>query len=72
MKIYGEWRYNSIILDLGTIFICVVNYTTRPLHPLYPLDRRLGRPRAGLDVVEERKKNLNLLEVTVRELRKGL
>jgi hypothetical protein len=46
-----EWRYSSTILDLGTRWRWVVNFTTRPLYPRwnsprYPLDRRLGGPQS--------------------------
>jgi hypothetical protein len=39
----GEWRYNSTILDLGTRWRRVVNFTPRSLYlreyrPRYPLD----------------------------------
>jgi hypothetical protein len=42
-----EWRYSSIVLDLGTRWRWVVSFTPRPLHPrgkssLCPLHRRLG------------------------------
>jgi hypothetical protein len=29
----GEWRYNSIILGLGTRRTCIVSFTLRPLNP---------------------------------------
>jgi hypothetical protein len=50
----GEWRYSSKILDLSTRWKRVVSFTSLPLYPWgkihrYPLDRRLGRPIAGLD-----------------------
>jgi hypothetical protein len=38
----GEWRYRSIILDLGTRWKWVVSFMPRPLNPRYPLDRVLG------------------------------
>jgi hypothetical protein len=52
-----EWMYRSTFLDLGTSWRWVVNFTLRPLYPRggYPLDRKLGGPRAGLDDVEKRK-----------------
>jgi hypothetical protein len=42
-----EWRYNSIILDIGPRWRRVVSFRPRPLYlqgktPLYPLYRRLG------------------------------
>jgi hypothetical protein len=36
---YGEWKYNYSILDLGTRWSWVASFT---LQPLYSLDRRLG------------------------------
>jgi hypothetical protein len=46
----GKWRYSSTILDLGTKYVWVVNFTHRPRYPRgksprYALDRRLGGPR---------------------------
>jgi hypothetical protein len=43
----GEWRYNTIILDLGTRWKYVVSLTPRPLYllgrnPRCPLNRSLG------------------------------
>jgi hypothetical protein len=45
-----EWRYSSIIPDLGTRWRWVVSFTSQPLWPRgkcprYPLDRRLGGPQ---------------------------
>jgi hypothetical protein len=47
-----EWKYSSIILDLGTRWRWVVSFMPRPLYPQgksppspYPLDRRLGGPQ---------------------------
>jgi hypothetical protein len=51
MKAYGEWRYSSTILDLGTGWRRVVSFTPRPLYPegkspRYTLCSRLaGLPR---------------------------
>jgi hypothetical protein len=60
IKPYGEFRYSSTILDLGTRW-CVVS--CMPL-PLYPRDTHwIGGwvcPRAGLDTMEKRKKPLSL------------
>jgi hypothetical protein len=47
----GEWKYRSTILGLANRWRCVVSSTPRPLYPrvkspLYPLDRRLGRPQS--------------------------
>jgi hypothetical protein len=33
MKAYGEWRYSSIILELGTRWRWMVNFTPLPLYP---------------------------------------
>jgi hypothetical protein len=50
MKAYwGSGGIAPRILDLGTGWRCVVNFTPRPLYPQgrsprYPLDRRLGEP----------------------------
>jgi hypothetical protein len=33
----------------------VVSFMPRPLYPEYPLDRKLGEPRAGLDAVAKKK-----------------
>jgi hypothetical protein len=51
MKTYGEYRYSTKILDLGTRWKWVVSFTPRPLHPWgkspnYPLERRLGVPQS--------------------------
>jgi hypothetical protein len=61
IRMYGEWSYSSIILELGIRWRRVVSFT--PL-PLYPGERARGTdftggwvgPRAGLGVME--KKNL--------------
>jgi hypothetical protein len=42
----GEWCLTPRILDLGTNWKRVVNYTPRPLYSLYPLDRRQGGPQS--------------------------
>jgi hypothetical protein len=47
MKTYGEWRYNSIILDLGIRQSSVVSFTPLPFYhqeksPWYTLYKRLG------------------------------
>jgi hypothetical protein len=46
----GEWKYSSIIFDLGSRLMCMLSFTSRPFpHPpggnsrRYPLDRRLDR-----------------------------
>jgi hypothetical protein len=33
MKTYGEWGYNSTILDLGIVRRLVVSFTPPPLYP---------------------------------------
>jgi hypothetical protein len=47
---YGGWRYNSTILDLGARWRWAVSFTSPPLYPRgkdpgYPLDRRMGGPQ---------------------------
>jgi hypothetical protein len=54
---YGEWRRNSNILDLGT-WMGVVGFTPRPLYPQgnrsqYPFYRRLDGPSRVLDGVKK-------------------
>jgi hypothetical protein len=57
MKAYwGNGGIAPHILDLSTRWRWVVNFMPWPLYsqgknPWYPLDRRLGEPRAGLDAV---------------------
>jgi hypothetical protein len=63
MKTYGG-------VYLGTSWKCVVSFTPRPLYPQkksprYPMYRRLGGPRAGLDDAERR----NILPLPGLELR---
>jgi hypothetical protein len=46
----GEWRYNFIVLDLGTGWRWVMTFTPQPPYPRgnrprYPLDRRLDGPQ---------------------------
>jgi hypothetical protein len=50
----GEWRYSSIIFDLGSIWRWMVSFPPRPLYlrenrPRYPLDKRLfgAQSRSG-------------------------
>jgi len=57
---WGSRCIAPCILDLGTRWKAVVSFTPRPLYPQgeshwYPLDRRLGGPRASLDSVVKRK-----------------
>jgi hypothetical protein len=51
----NEWRYSSIILDLGTRWRWVVSFTSLPLYPRYSLIGGWVAPRAGLDAGEKRK-----------------
>jgi hypothetical protein len=51
----GEWRYSSIILEIGSRWRWVVSFRSRPFYlrekiPRYPFNRRLGGPqsRSGL------------------------
>jgi hypothetical protein len=51
MKTYGERRYSTTILDLGTRWRWVVSFTPRPLYsrgksPRYSFNRKLGGPRS--------------------------
>jgi hypothetical protein len=50
-----EWSYSSSILDLSNWWRWVISFTHWLLYPRYPLDRRLGGPRVGLDAVERSK-----------------
>jgi hypothetical protein len=55
----GKWRNSSTIVDLGIRWRWVVSFTPRSLYyrrksPRYPLGGWMG-PRAGLDVVKQRK-----------------
>jgi hypothetical protein len=69
------WRNGWIdprVLDLSTSLRWVVSCTPRPLYsrgkiPLYPLDRRVGGPKAGLHDVENRK-FLTILALELRPL----
>jgi hypothetical protein len=53
MKTYGQWKYNSTISDLGTVWRWVVSFTPLPLYPRvpatrYPVHRKLhGPPEPG-------------------------
>jgi hypothetical protein len=49
-SIFGEWKYGSAILDLGTTWRSVVSYTT---WPLYPRGNSWVGPGAGLNAVEK-------------------
>jgi hypothetical protein len=55
MKMRGEWRFSSTILEFGTRWKKVVSFILGPLYPRgksprYPLDRSLSGPqnRSGL------------------------
>jgi hypothetical protein len=54
----GEWRYSSIILDLGTRRTWVVSFTQVLLYPRYPSERRLGGPQSRSKLYVEEKNNL--------------
>jgi hypothetical protein len=45
MKMYGEWRYSSTILDISSWWLCVVSFMPWLLYPQHPLDRRLSGPQ---------------------------
>jgi hypothetical protein len=53
----GEWRYNSIIPNLGTRQRRVISFKLLPLYsresPWYLLYKGLVVSRAGLDIVEK-------------------
>jgi hypothetical protein len=55
MKTYGEWRYSSTILDLGTRWRWVVSFTPLPLCPSTDCIGGLVSPRVGLDCGEDDK-----------------
>jgi hypothetical protein len=71
MKTYwGNGGIAPRILNLATRLRWVVSFVLRPLYPRgrslhYPLDRRLGGPKAGLNAVTKRK---NLYHCPYREL----
>jgi hypothetical protein len=50
IKTYGEWRYSSTFLDLGSRWewsaSCPCHFTPQGNSPWYPLDRRLGEPQS--------------------------
>jgi hypothetical protein len=43
MKVYGEWRYSSTILDLGNIWRKEINFTLRPLY--LSIELEVGEPQ---------------------------
>jgi len=47
MKRWGSGGIAPLGLNFGTRWIWVISFKPRPLYPRYPLDRRLGGPRAG-------------------------
>jgi hypothetical protein len=56
----GSWGTVPLILNIGTGWMWVFNFYLQHLYSggkntQYPLNRRLGGPRAGLDISEERK-----------------
>jgi hypothetical protein len=60
MKTYGEWRYSSSILDLGTRWRCVVSFNIRARYSRCKsvCTRCIGGwvgTRADLDAVQKRK-----------------
>jgi hypothetical protein len=57
----GEWKYNFTILDLGTRWRWVANFTPRPLYPRYVSVRRLGVPPNLSERCEAGKNYLPLL-----------
>jgi hypothetical protein len=56
MKAYGEWRYSSTVLALGTTWRRVVSYTFRPVYSGTYVIGSWVDSTARLDGVE-RKKN---------------
>jgi len=46
MKAYWGMEVAPCILNFSTRWRWVVSFTTRPLYPQYPLDRRLGGPQS--------------------------
>jgi hypothetical protein len=68
-----EWRYSSIILDLGTRWRRMVSFTPLPLNPRgkgsrYPLDRRPARPQSRSGHCGEEKNLLSLPGIVPRVL----
>jgi hypothetical protein len=61
----GGWRYNSIILNLGTGWNSVVIFIPPMKQPPVPIRRKEGG-RVGLDVVKKRK-----ISYPYRELNSG-
>jgi hypothetical protein len=64
--ILGSGGIAPRIIDLGTIWKCVVRFTPRPLYPLgksprYPLDRRLGGRQSWSGRGGEEKNSQSLL-----------
>jgi hypothetical protein len=47
---HREWRYSSIIIDLGNTWRQVVSFTPRSLYPMkdspYPMHRKLAEPQS--------------------------
>lgn len=66
MKVRGRRYIAQVILNLGTSWRRVVNFTSRPSDPweraLVPIDRILG----GLDILEKgKKRHIRILAATV-------
>jgi hypothetical protein len=64
-RLQGEWRYSSIVLDLGCIWSWEIRFTPLPLYPRgnnlwYQLYRGLGRPESPFWRCSEKKKTFNL------------
>jgi hypothetical protein len=61
MKTYGEWKYSSTILDLGTRWRQVISFTPRPLYHRKEQSVPIGwmGSRVGLGAVEKRKTSLD-------------
>jgi len=60
VKMYWESGGTAPYINLSTRCMWMVSYMPKLLYPLgespqYPLDRRMGRPRTGLDEVARRK-----------------
>jgi hypothetical protein len=59
----AEWRYSSIILNLGTRWMRVATFTPLPFKPQgngprYPMDRRLGGPQSRTGRCDDEKNAL--------------
>jgi hypothetical protein len=54
MKMYGMWRCNSIILISALVRI-KWQALSLDSNPLYPLDKKVGKPQCCIEGFEERK-----------------